>query len=78
MLCGLVFLGTNTISLGLYLRCYIRLTVHTFSNLLRMFWNEVKKGLVWNIHDGMLVNFWNDVWMTDLSPLNCTLMGLVT
>ncbi|KAA3467341.1 endonuclease/exonuclease/phosphatase family protein [Gossypium australe] len=32
-------------------------------------WDEVKKGLVWIIQDGRIVNFWNDVWIHGLGPL---------
>lgn len=32
-------------------------------------WNEVKNSLFWSIRDGQFVNFWNDVWVSELGPL---------
>ncbi|KAH1081881.1 hypothetical protein J1N35_021642 [Gossypium stocksii] len=31
-------------------------------------WDDVNQGLVWIIQDGLIVNFWNNVWIHDLGP----------
>ncbi|KAH1073528.1 hypothetical protein J1N35_025856 [Gossypium stocksii] len=39
-------------------------------------WDNVKQGLVWIIQDGLIVNFWNDVWIHDLGPLKAYYIGV--
>ncbi|KAK8277284.1 hypothetical protein V6Z12_D10G255900 [Gossypium hirsutum] len=36
------------------------------------------KGIIWIIHDGGMVNFWNDVWLHDLGPLKFHFNGSST
>ncbi|KAK8688870.1 hypothetical protein V6N13_087608 [Hibiscus sabdariffa] len=36
---------------------------------LNIVWNDVRSNVIWNIDNGLEVNFWSDPWIPDLGPL---------